>query len=360
MTQEKNNICSHRRKALDQIDLIELMLQLWRGKITIALCIFITLVLALVHVFFEKPKWTSIAIVTQPEAGQIAPYYGVLKALYGKGIPNEPITVSENLNNNVPDISDIQQSLIERFNSSFAALSDGRSGQTTPENMTIDSFVKGKTMPLKVAYTAQTAELARMALPLKLTYTAETAYQAQKKLTNYIDQIDGEISQGLIIDLHKSIVAKKTELQHILASQELIAAKQKTQHIAQIKQALTIAIESDIKRPEHILTGTVSQDTMFLLGSDALSAMVKNEATRPIVLSDGYYQTLQKLITVTGLETGNAKFQTFRYVLKPTLPSQRDAQGRILFIMFAVLLGGILGAAIVFVRFTFTKFTSGS
>lgn len=69
-----DNNMSGRSHDPEQIDLIDLLMQLWRGKVTIIICIVVAIALAVGYLAVAKEKWTSIAIVTQPDAGQLASY----------------------------------------------------------------------------------------------------------------------------------------------------------------------------------------------------------------------------------------------------------------------------------------------
>lgn len=104
-----------------------------------------------------------------------------------------------------------------------------------------------------------------------------------------------------------------------------MAKEQKTLRIAQMTQALKVAQQSNIKLPQVQQVDQVSQDSMFMLGSEALSSMVENEATRPLTFSDQYYQTRQNLLEVQALEVAPDSVHAYRYVMKPTLPIRRDS-----------------------------------
>lgn len=89
---------------------------------------------------------------------------------------------------------------------------------------------------------------------------------------------------------------------------------------------------------------------MFLLGSDALNAMVEHEATRPLVFSPEYYRTRQTLLDIADLKVDNINVHAYRYVMKPTLPVRRDSPKKAITLILAVLLGGMVGAGIVLGR----------
>lgn len=78
-------------------------------------------------------------------------------------------------------------------------------------------------------------------------------------------------------------------------------------------------------KPQIQQTQDVTQDSMFLLGSDALKSMIEHESTRPLILSDNYFQTKQKLLDIESLKLEGAELHAYRYVMKPTLPVRRDS-----------------------------------
>ncbi|EOU8838879.1 Wzz/FepE/Etk N-terminal domain-containing protein, partial [Escherichia coli] len=69
MKVENNNISGHNNDP-EQIDLIDLLVQLWRGKMTIIATVIVAIVLAIGYLAVAKEQWTSTAIVTQPDVGQ--------------------------------------------------------------------------------------------------------------------------------------------------------------------------------------------------------------------------------------------------------------------------------------------------
>lgn len=316
MTVENNNM-SGRSNEPEQIDLIDLVVQIWRGKVTVILCIIVAIALAVGYLTVAKEKWTSTAIITQPDAGQLATYTNAMSILYGQ---------------DAPKVYDVQSSVIGRFNSAFAALSETLDNQEQPEKLTISASVKGQP------------------LPLKITYQATRAESAQKTLSQYIQQVDEAVSREINTDLAMSIKTRTSDLEHSLEAQEKVAREQKALNIAQINQALSVAKQANIKLPKIQLTDQVSPDTMFMLGSDALSSMVNNEATRPLTFSDDYYQTRQNLLAVKALKIDPESIHAYRYVMKPTLPIRRDSPKRAITLILAALLGGMIGAGVVLGR----------
>ncbi len=316
MTQNNNNVVT-RSSDPEQIDLIDLLIQLWRSKGLIAAFIAIAIVFAGAYLVFAKEKWTSDAIITQPDAAQIGSYSNALNILYGSAAPK---------------LTDIQQSVITRFNASFSALSQSLENQDEPEKLTIEAAVKGQPVPLAISYMSNSAEA------------------AQKKVAQYIQQVDEQIQKELEVDLNDNIKLQLFTLKNALSNQETIAQEQKDLRIKQIAEALKYANAANITKPQLQQTQYVTQETMFLLGSEALNSMLQRESTRPLALSDSYYLNKQKVLDIEKLKVDPASIHAYRYVMKPNLPIHRDSPKRSLVMILAVLLGGIIGSGVVLGR----------
>lgn len=277
----------------EQIDLIDLLVQLWRGKVTIVIAIVIAIVLAVGYLAVAKEKWTSTAIITQPDVGQIATYNNALNVLYGASAPK---------------VTELQANVIGRFSTSFSALAETLDNQEKPEKLSIEQSVKGQPLPLAVAYVAGSPE------------------EAQRQLAEYIQQTDEKVAKELELDLVDNIKLQTTTLQDSLKTQEVVAQEQKDLRIKQIQEALRYAEQAGVIKPQIQQTQDVTQDSMFLLGSDALKSMIEHESTRPLILSDNYFQTKQKLLDIESLKLEGAELHAYRYVMKPTLPVRRDSR----------------------------------
>ncbi|MGO3449372.1 MAG: LPS O-antigen chain length determinant protein WzzB [Kluyvera intermedia] len=317
MTQASNSGATTHRSDPEQIDLIDLVVQLWRGKVTIIASVVVVLVLSVVYLFVAKEKWTSTAIVTQPDIAQIATYNTALKVLY----PDTSINVAE-----------VQNRVIIRFSSALSALSNELDNQEEPEKLTVEQAIKGRDLPIQVTYIGSSAE------------------EAQKTLAQYIQKIDEQVADELHLDLNDNIKQQILTYSSSLETQETVADEQRTLRLKQIKEALKYAQEANVVKPQQQQPQDVTQDTMFLLGSEGLSAMIKNEATRPLVFSGNYYQTKNNLLDIERIKVDPKTIHAYRYVMKPDLPIRRDSPKRAIVLVLAVLLGGMIGSGIVLGR----------
>ncbi|OAT17917.1 O-antigen lipopolysaccharide chain length regulator [Buttiauxella noackiae ATCC 51607] len=318
MNQDNNNVVkNHIASSTESIDLIDLFIQLWKGKVIIIAFAVLTIILAVIYLTVAKEKWTSTAVIAQPDAAQIATYNNALNVIYGNAAPN---------------ITDVQNRVVGRFSSSLAALSETLENKEQPEKLTVEPSVKGQT------------------LPLQISYVGDSPKQAQAKLAEYIQQVDEQIGEELGVDLNDSIKLQITTLEDSLQTQEKVAQEQKDLRIKQISEALKFADEAKVTTPQVQQSSDVTQDTLLLLGSEALASMVKNESTRPLVFSGAYYQTRQNLLDIQHLKIDPKTIHAYRYVMKPTLPIRRDSPKRGITLILAALLGGMIGAGVVLGR----------
>lgn len=321
MNQDKNSITTDlSKKTSDETDLMDLVIQIWRGKWIVVSFVVVAIILGVIYLSVAKQKWTSEAIVTYPDSGQIANYNNAMGVLYG-------LTPSS-----VPTVIDVQERFFGRFNSAISALSEQLANQPISEKLTIIPAVKDQPTPLKISY------------------TASGAGEAQKTLTTYIQQINKRVVTELDNDLQTSINSKIEDLKQDLATQEKVAQEKKDLRLKMLNQALIVAQESNIKNTLVQQAETLSEDTLFVLGSDALSATIKNEATRPLPLDASYYNARQALMAISALKSKPDSTYALRYVMKPDLPVHRDSPKKSIILVLAVLLGGIIGAGVVLAR----------
>ena len=192
MRVENNNVSGQNHDP-EQIDLIDLLVQLWRGKMTIIISVIVAIALAIGYLAVAKEKWTSTAIVTQPDVGQIAGYNNAINVIYGSAAPKA---------------SEIQSMLIGRFSTTFSALAETLDNQEEPEKLTIEPTVKNQSLPLAVSYVGETPE------------------GAQKQLAKYIQQVDDQVNEELEQDLKDNIALRMKNLQDSLKTQEVVAQEQ--------------------------------------------------------------------------------------------------------------------------------------
>ncbi|WNN47294.1 LPS O-antigen chain length determinant protein WzzB [Siccibacter colletis] len=301
----------------ETIDLIDIFFQLWRGKVIIIAFTIFAIILAGLYLAFAKEKWTSSAIITTPDSGQVSSYTNAMNTLYP---------------GNAPLVSDIQQQFFSRLNAALSARSLQLNNQEAPEKLSIEPTVKGQAAPLAISYVSDTPE------------------KATKTLEKYITELNRAIAGEMEKDLTKNIDSRAKELTSSLQAMEHVAKEKQEERAKVLNQALLIAEQSGITKPQVQQSEGISDDTLFVLGSDALKAMIQNHATSPLPLTVDYYELRQNLLAVTALKAQPDTLYAFRYVMQPDKPIRRDSPKRALTLVLAVLLGGMIGAAAVLGR----------
>ena len=304
----------------EELGLLDILVQLWAGKKIIIASIVVTVLLALAYVLLAKEKWTSKAIVTLPAAGQVANYNAALSVLYAQSPQDKPA------------IGDLQQQLFNRFSGSISALSSELENLDEPLELKVQQVIKGSREPLRISFTAETAE------------------QARKQLGEYIQRVNDDVVDDYGADIRRSMSVKTRELTDSLDTQKQVALDKKQQRIDVIKQSLKIAEASNITRSQLNQAEFLSDDTLYLLGTVSLQAMIANEATKPLPLDSAYYDTQRSLLAMTHLKIQVDNLQSFRYIAPGDLPVRRDSPKRVLTVLLSIILGGIIGSGIVIGR----------
>ncbi|HCW47468.1 MAG TPA: LPS O-antigen chain length determinant protein WzzB, partial [Erwiniaceae bacterium] len=229
-------------------------------------------------------------------------------------------------------VAELQRQLFARFSASLYALSGSLQNLENP-------------LDLKVApVTAGQAE------PLSVKFTAKTAKEAQAQVTHFIKVVNDDVVDDYGADIKRNMDVKLRELSDSLTSQLKVAQDKKEQRIEQLKQALKVAEGSGIVTSQLTQAEFLSDDTLYLLGTKALNAAIANEATRPLPLDDSYYATQRALRLIKDLKIQVDNLQSFRYIMQPDLPIRRDSPKKGMTLVLAVLLGGVVGSAIVLGR----------
>jgi len=319
---QKNNTNSEQCESIKykELDLLDIVFLLWQGKWIIITLIIITVGAAGVYLKTSKDKWKSTAVLTQPEAAQMAYYSIILNNIYA---PNKSVNNTQNLPDPLsPNI--LQQSLFNRFSASLAA----------PSSVNVSISQLDKTLNY----------------PLSISLTADSASHAQAQLSHYIQQVGDAIVNDYVAEIDTSIREKTRELTASLAAQKDIAGQRNEHRLAVIRYALKIAEASNVSSSQLHQAENLSDETLYLLGTDALKAMIANESEKPPVLDKQYFDTQAQLLAISQLKPDAKNLQPFTYITEPDLPSSPVTLRKSLILLVAAIFGALAGSAIVMVR----------
>jgi len=316
---EQPNVPKNSVSSKDELDLMDIFFQLWQGKKFIILGMVIALIIAAIYVSVVKEKWTSQATVTLPAAGQVANYNAALAIVYADTPQDKP------------SLSGLQNQLFGRFSASLSALSGALANLEEPLTLRIDS-IKGRDDALNVSFVGHTAK------------------EAQSQLSKYIDKINADVVKDYGDDIKRNLSVKTRELTNTLDTYTQVAINQKEHRLDVIKQALKVAQASNVDKLQVKQADFLSDDTLYLLGTDALNAMVANENSKPLDYGKEYYEAQRALLAVTHLKIEVENLQSYRYISEADLPFRRDSPKKALILFLSLIGGAILGGLFVLTR----------
>ncbi|MBK4727329.1 Wzz/FepE/Etk N-terminal domain-containing protein [Pantoea agglomerans] len=312
----------------DELDLLDVIFQLWRGRLIIVIAIVIALVAGTTWIAIAKKHWVSTAIVTQPDAGQVSYFSGILNRLY----PQTDALTQEYRAQDFTQVASLQQQLFSNFSASVDMMKE----PTSQRQYTLD--VSTSRLDKTLAY------------PLSITLRADSAVDAQAQLATYLRTLNDVLVKDYIADINGNIAIRIQELNQSLETQKKIALERNQQHLEAVKQALKIAETSNITDSQLNSVVNLTDETLYLLGSKALTAMISHESTKPLIMDKQYYDTQSQLMTLSQLKPKPEDLQTFSFIKQPDLPSSPVGKKKTLILILSILLGGIAGSAIVLVR----------
>ncbi|AWQ18195.1 Chain length determinant protein [Pantoea ananatis] len=315
-----NNTVTPPEFSNNEPELFDILIAIWRGKKIVILAIIVALIIGTAYLVLSKKQWMSTAVVTLPSAGQVANYDASLSVIYAQNPRDKPSLV------------DLQNQLFVRFSASMNALSNALENLEDPLVLRINQVTAGNNDALSISFVGPGAK------------------DAQQQLAKYISDVNTTVVSDYGEDMKRNLSVKARELTHSLDVYKQVAINKKEHRIDVIKQALLVAEASGIQDLKVDQAETLSDDTLYLLGSKALNAMLQNESTKPLSYGDDYYQAERSLLSITHLQIQVDNLQSFRYISAPDLPIRNDGPKTVLTLILSAILGLILGTAIILIR----------
>lgn len=350
--------------ANDEIDLKELFSALWQGKWLIIVTTLLFSVAAIGYALTAQEWWSAKATVSQPQLQGIASYQQAVKRyqpLFDVFQEDGSIIVSEAL-----DLLIDPEVIFKRFIQEFNANGTKRRFmQTNPTFLTLQKQTMEQNNDPEVMqklYEKWFERIQASAVDKKANDIFTLSFQSVDKassltlLNDYIQFVNQTLNQQLNANLISILTAKYGEL----AQQEknLLQQAQLRLHVEleRTQYALNIAEAADIKQPVQNL----GEQEIFAIniGSRALKAKVDAlKSIKDLSVFEPRLAILQSKLSQFDLETLSAETKWsvngFYYLDQPEQPLTRDKPKRALIVVLGGLLGGMLGVAIVLVRFAF-------
>nr|WP_275667054.1 Wzz/FepE/Etk N-terminal domain-containing protein [Vibrio brasiliensis] len=355
-------------KSNDEIDLRELFKALWDGKLTILATTVLFSIGAVLFTLNSQEWWSSKAKVVQPQLQDISAYQQQVKQfqpVFDIYQEDGTVLVSEELD----DLVDIEI-LFQRFIDAFTSSNNKRAFLNASEEFKqlkeqLDSevnvdIVKEAERSLDSQWFQKISARAVIknseSLPYEISFQSTTKESSFILLRSYINVITEKAHQDALNNLQAIVNGKKNEL---VQQKQILETQAKNKLLIEAersKYALDIAQAAGVNLP--IQTNSNNEIFGIGLGTKALDAKVQAlESIKNLSIIEPRLQQIDaKLEMLKNLKVDRSiQFQTFRFLDNVEQPIARDKPKRALTAVLGTLLGGMLGVAIVLVRFAFRR-----
>lgn len=348
----------------DEIDLIELILSIWRKKWWVILVTIFFSTGSVIYALQAKEQWTSKAEI-------VAPRNYVITNILQERRQYARITDTE-----VGDVGgmlfDLFMAKLRSTNSRISFFEQSELYKKMPQisepgekkqavlrnlvnaNITIQWPNKKNAIDyLTVAFSAETPEDAQKTLAAYVDYLNQSALALSDKnflitLRGHIDDLKfslQRLEERLPLKRSIRLETQKKNLERALSTAQAAGIKEfskiKTGEEAVISQ-LTLG-EADIKLSDDELS---NNNFLFLMGEQYLQAQIDNVEKVPLIFPEGYHHKkmqLQQLEALLLKHKINTSDQSFYYQSEPDFPIKRDKPKRALIVLIGTFLGGVIG-----------------
>ncbi|EGU39793.1 LPS O-antigen chain length determinant protein WzzB [Vibrio scophthalmi] len=345
----------------DEIDLRELFKALWQGKLIIVVTTIVFAVGAIFYALNSQQWWSSKAIIAAPQIQEFSAYQKQVKQyqpIFDVYQEDGTVLVSQELNSLISPNSLLQQ-YIDAFNS------NQNKRQFLETSIEFQMFKKanseGEQNDSKAEGAQYQAWFSKISAKKKdlfydLSFQSTSQSSSYALLKHYSELIGAKTRKDALSNLQAIVESKRNELaqqKRMLTDQAL---NRLSVEIERTKYALVIAKAAGVDKP--VQTNNNQEIFAIDLGSKALAAKVESlESVKNLSVIEPRLQQIDaKLKMLDGLVVdSNIKFEPVRFIEGVQEPITRDKPKRALIVVLGTMLGGMLGVAIVLIRFAFRR-----
>lgn len=345
----------------DEINLIELIKNLWKKKLWIILSAFVCTAIAAGYAFTAKEQWTSKSVVIPPKVANLGDYLS-FRSEYASILDIKDFSqdkVSEAVFNDFKTAL-FSRSLKEAFFSQskwFNTYADKNANSEETKHKLLSNLVDKN-----LIVTVPDPKKDPNAIGVNVSFSAETPKEAQDVLSAYIQFVN----QWVVIQNKKdfladiSVVRGSLEIQKNKIKQDAENARQI--QLENLTTALNIAKSAGIKDYSKSLSGNISLlevslgDTrvpstdsklsdgtyLFMLGEQYLQAQVNTLKNAPLVYPLNYYNIEKQANLLSALEKKVEKegaVSGYYYLSEPDYPVIKDKPNKMLISLIGFILG---------------------
>ena len=356
----------------DEIDLIELIKNLWMKKLWIIFSAFVCTAIAAGYAFTAKEQWTSKSVVIPPKVANLGDYLS-FRSEYASILDIKDFSkdkVSEAVFDDFKTAL-FSRSLKEAFFSQskwFEIYATKNANSEEAKQKLLSNLVDKN-----LIVTVPDHKKDQNAIGVNVSFAAETPKDAQNVLLDYIQFVN----QWVVIQNKKdfladiSVVRAGLEIQKNKIKQDAENAHQI--QLENLTTALDIAKSAGIKDYSKSLSGNISLlevslgDTrvpstdsklsdgtyLFMLGEKYLQAQVDTLKNAALVYPLNYYNIEKQANLLNALEKKVEKegaVSGYYYLSSPDYPVVKDRPKRLIILVIGFILGVIISSIIILIR----------
>jgi LPS O-antigen subunit length determinant protein (WzzB/FepE family) len=356
-----------------EIDLKELFIALWKGKLSIIACTFVGAAIGVLLALKADQVWTTEALITHPQVSDFANYQrmvGDFQPIFDVYKYDGTVTVSKKLDDLILPKT-LFSIYIQQFesrankkhhisqNAEFqSALNELKANtQDSTEKEIRDREARLYSVWYDKLVAKPEKSISREVSQYRLQGQLNTAEDSYEFMNGYINFVAKKARDIAIANVSSIVESQHSE---IIQQQNLFTEQAKGQLLnerAQAQYALEIATAAGLDTPQQNLN---TQDLFAInIGANALAAKVKvlDNLTELSIIEPKLHQLNAKFDLFNTLTINpNLAFNTFQFIEAPEKPISRTSPNRPFIAILGVLLGGMLGTAIVLIRYAFRKY----
>lgn len=351
----------------DEIDLRDLFVALWKGKLIIILTTVVFAAIAVTYALTAQEWWSSRAKVVEPQINDFSVYREQVKSfqpIFDTYQDDGTVLVSEELDHLVEP-----EKIFAQFIRAFNATSNKK--QFFDNNETFLAFKKE--LRKGADSEDEAAEQRRLysewyqkisAVPAEKNRTdvynislqATTQMDSYVLLNDYISVIEKKVHRDAIDNLKAALKAKRIQLKQQKTILETQARQRLAVELQRAKYAFDIASAASVNTPVQNL----GDKELFAINLGAKAIQAKIAALESVkkldVIEPRLLQIEAKLDLMRTIELDESiEFKSYRFIEEVEQPINRDEPKRSLIVVLGALFGGMLGVGIVLVRFAFGR-----
>lgn len=187
-----------------------------------------------------------------------------------------------------------------------------------------------------------------------LSFTAPTKEEAQQVLAGYIQFISERVVKESLENIRNTLEFKTRFEKERLEFDRVKLRNQLDANIQRLNYSLEIANAAGIKKPVYSNGQAVKDDPDFSisLGADGIQRKLEIEksVTDVAELNAEIRNRQYHVAKLESVNISDVNFSPFKYQLAPSLPVRKEGPGKMIVVVLAALLGGLVSCAGVLLR----------